>query len=306
MVRYPGGSRFTSAPGLVSRIVAELRPSGPKDRTATVRQRRHRDRKRKTVTVTPVTVAPAIAQPNPPPQQGRDIPVTVPRDGSGAAIDMAAYTAAIGLAGAAAYFSIRGMSVLFPWCAAGHRRHVGRNGRVEADRRGLARPSMAQHPWIWRTILMGLVAGLALINAAGVFAQLVSAHVGLRGEATSAIETKDAVIAARIEVAAHNVADLDRRLGQIDTAIEEAAKRGKTNAALSAIEGQRKSREALSGQRQREGVALADLKAERPAIGTRGTDRDRCGTDPIRCRCLRCDRSGGSNSVFGAPNDAHM
>jgi hypothetical protein len=29
-------------------------------------------------------------------------------------------------------------------------------------------------------------------------------------------------------------ADLDRRLGQIDTAIEEAAKRGKTNTALSA------------------------------------------------------------------------
>jgi hypothetical protein len=46
-------------------------------------------------------------------------------------------------------------------------------------------------------------------------------------------------------VAAHTVADLDRRLGQIDTAIEEAAKRVKTNAALSAIEGQRKARASL-------------------------------------------------------------
>ena len=38
------------------------------------------------------------------------------------------------------------------------------------------------------------------------------------------------------------VGPIDRRLGQIDTAIEEAAKRGKTNTALSAIEAQRKAR----------------------------------------------------------------
>jgi phage terminase large subunit-like protein len=46
----------------------------------------------------------------------------------------------------------------------------------------------------------------------------------------------DATLAARIEVAAHTIADLDRRLGQIDTAIEEAAKRGRTTTALAAIE----------------------------------------------------------------------
>jgi hypothetical protein len=42
---------------------------------------------------------------------------------------------------------------------------------------------------------------------------------------TLATETQDAALAARIEIAAHNVADLDRRLNQVDTAIEEAAKR---------------------------------------------------------------------------------
>jgi len=85
--------------------------------------------------------------------------------------------------------------------------------------------------------------------------------------ATSAIETRDAELAARID--AHAVADLDRRLNQVDTAIEEATKRGKTSTALTAIEGQR-SREALAGQRQREGVALADLKVERVALGAKG------------------------------------
>jgi hypothetical protein len=52
---------------------------------------------------------------------------------------------------------------------------------------------------------------------------------------------QDAPLAARIEVATHTIADLDRRLNQVDTAIEEAAKRGKTNTALSAIEAERKA-----------------------------------------------------------------
>jgi len=69
--------------------------------------------------------------------------------------------------------------------------------------------------WVWRFVLAVLVAGLAIINAAGVYAQLVAAHVGERGAAQSAIETQDAALAARIEVAAHSVADLDRRLGRL-------------------------------------------------------------------------------------------
>src|SRR5260370_13078931 len=92
--------------------------------------------------------------------------------------------------------------------------------------------------WIWRLFLVVLVTGLAVINATGVYAQLVAAHLGERGAATSAIETQDAALAARIEVAAHQLAGLDRRLNQVDVAIEEAARRGRTNAALSAIDGQ--------------------------------------------------------------------
>jgi len=66
--------------------------------------------------------------------------------------------------------------------------------------------------WVSRAILVVLVLGLAVINATGVYAQLVAAHVGDRGAATSAIETQEAALAARIEVTAHAIADLDRRL----------------------------------------------------------------------------------------------
>jgi hypothetical protein len=94
---------------------------------------------------------------------------------------------------------------------------------------------------VWRLTLAVLVAGLAVINATGVYAQLVAAHVGERGLARSAIEMQVAALAARLEVAAHTVADLDRRLGQIDSTIEEAAKRGRTTTALTAIEALRKT-----------------------------------------------------------------
>jgi hypothetical protein len=65
-------------------------------------------------------------------------------------------------------------------------------------------------------------------------------------------------------------ADLDHRLGQIDLTIEEAAKRGRTTTALPAIEAARKTREVLAAQRQRKGKTLADLKAERTALGAKG------------------------------------
>jgi hypothetical protein len=59
----------------------------------------------------------------------------------------------------------------------------------------------------------------------------------------------NAALAARIKVAAHTVADLNGRLNQVDLAIEEAARCGKTNTLLSAMEAQRKSRAALVNQR---------------------------------------------------------
>jgi hypothetical protein len=112
-----------------------------------------------------------------------------------------------------------------------------------------------------------------------VYAQLVAAHVGDRGAAAASIESQDAALVARIEVAAGKVADLDRRLGQIDQAVEEAAKRGRTNAALSAIEGQHRARGSLVDERNRE--AGAALKAERAQVAARGRQID-AEAAPIR------------------------
>ena len=94
--------------------------------------------------------------------------------------------------------------------------------------------------------------------------------MGERGAAQSAIETQGMALAARIDVQAHTVADLDRRLSQIDSAIEEAARRGRTNAAFSAIDGQRKSRSVLAAERQREALTpLPISRANAPAWSPR-------------------------------------
>jgi hypothetical protein len=100
-------------------------------------------------------------------------------------------------------------------------------------------------------------------------AQLVAkeAHGGERGGVESPIEMQHVTLAPRIEVQAHAVANLDRR--QIDSIIEEAAKRGRTNGVLSAIDGQLKARQVLAGV-CREPSTFADLKAGSASLGATG------------------------------------
>jgi hypothetical protein len=207
--------------------------------------------------------------------------------------DMAAYLAVIALAGAAAFFSIKGMVVLFPGAPAAV---VGMALAMEGAKlvtTGWLARRWRDMAWVWRSILVALVIGLAVINGVGVFSQLVAAHVSERGTAAAGIEMQDAALAARIDVQAHTVADLDRRLSQIDTAIEESARRGRTGIALSAIDGQRKARQTLAGDRQREGSTLADLKAERAALGAKGRQLE---TDAAPIRYVA--------ELFGVDTDA--
>jgi hypothetical protein len=246
-------------------IITPLRPKA-KDSTGAQRQARFRSKKKRMVTVVASAPPTPITGPPPPPLAGRDITKPVPERNGGAGIDVAAYTAAIALAGAAAYFSIRGMTVLFPGAPLAI---IGMAVSMEVAKlvtAGWLARRWRTTAWVCRSILVALVAGLALISAAGVYAQLVAAHVGERGAAASSIEAQDVALAASIELASHAVADLDRHLGQIDVVIEEAAKRGKTNAALSAMDSQRKMRAGLVGEREKAAGVLASLKTERAQV----------------------------------------
>jgi uncharacterized coiled-coil protein SlyX len=164
----------------------------------------------------------------------------------GAAGDLAAYTAAVALAGAAAWFSIRGMVVLFP----------GSPNSVIAMAVAMEAAKLVTAGWLarrWR-------------NTA-----LVAAHVGDRGAATSHLEEQTAGLEAKISVQAHTVADLDRRLAQIDAAVEKATEKGRTTAAMKLADDQRKARAGLVDERKREaGALLAALQAERASVAANG------------------------------------
>jgi len=184
-------------------------------------------------------------------------------------INLLAYAVAIALAGTAAYFSIRGMIVLFPGAPTAI---VIMGVAMEAAK--LISVAFLAHQWhligrLSRAVLITLVAGLAAINAAGVYSQLVAAHLGDRITATSTVETEASALAARTEVHSQAVADLDRRVSQIDAAIGEMVKRGRTTGALEAIGTQRKARDALVSERRREAETLANLKSEAGAITAR-------------------------------------
>lgn len=246
-------------------VVTPLRPAKGKgrDNTAALRQRRRRA-KRKPPPPAPISAPVADLQQQEKPNEN-NARVTAGHGG-----DVLAYVAAVALAGAAAWFSIRGMVVLFPGSPVSViAMACAMEGAKLVTAGWLARHWRAT-AWLWRGVLVVLVAGLAVINAAGVYAQLVAAHVGERGAAQSAVETQDATLAARIEVAAGRVADLDRQIAQLDAAVAAATQRGKANAGLSAVDGQRKARAGLAGEHEKAAGALAALKAERASVAAQG------------------------------------
>ncbi len=182
---------------------------------------------------------------------------------------VAAYLVAASLAVVAAYFSIRGMIVLFPGAptaivAMGVAMEVGKLVSVAFLAHQWGRLSFLSHG-----ALIALIFGLAGINFAGTYSQLVAAHFGDRMNTVGAVETEAATIAARIEAQTHTLTDVDTRLSQIDGAIAEMTKRGRTNGALDAINSQRKARMELVAQRQREAEVLTGLKTEQAAAVAR-------------------------------------
>jgi hypothetical protein len=185
-------------------------------------------------------------------------------------VDVLAYLVAISLTATAAYFSIQGMIVLFPGAPTAI---IVMGVAMEAAK--LVTVAFLARQWrrfgvLSRAVLIVLVAGLAAINSAGVYSQLVAAHLSERVAASSSIESEAAALATRIEVQSHMVADFDIRLGQIDGAIGEMVRRGRSVVALEAMASQRKIRDALASQRQREADTLVNLKTQAGTVADRG------------------------------------
>ena len=177
-----------------------------------------------------------------------------------------ALVAALALATVAAYFSVTGMAEIFPGAPIAV---MVLAATMEAGKLVIA-GWLAAHwrrvGWKMRSVMVALVAGLALINAAGVFGKLVEAHVSVAASARSSVAERTETLDARVTAQSATVADLDSRVAQIDRAVDESTRRGRATRAISIATQQRATRDGLDTQRQAATATLVGLQTQRAAL----------------------------------------
>ncbi|HYS87003.1 MAG TPA: hypothetical protein VEN78_18660 [Bradyrhizobium sp.] len=177
-----------------------------------------------------------------------------------------ALVAALALATVAAYFSVTGMAEIFPGAPVAV---MVLAATMEAGKLVIA-GWLAAHwrrvGWKMRSVMVALVAGLALINAAGVFGKLVEVHVSVAASARSSVAERTETLDARVTAQSAAVADLDSRVAQIDRAVDESTRRGRATRAISIATQQRATRDGLDTQRQAATATLVGLQTQRAAL----------------------------------------
>jgi hypothetical protein len=231
--------------------------------SSTERSRLHRARKRaaKDTRQGVPTALPAVSAPPIVPEAVA--PLKEPTSSLGNAV---ALVAAVALACVAAFFSLTGMAEVFPGAPVAV---MVLAGSMEAGKLVIAGWLAAHWPvagWKLRTVLVALVTGLALINAAGVFGKLVEAHVGAAATARSGISERMEVVHARLTSQSATVADLDHRISQIDTAVDESTRRGQVGRAMALADQLRKTRDEMVASRQAASATLIEMQAQCAAL----------------------------------------
>jgi hypothetical protein len=196
-------------------------------------------------------------------------------------VTFATLSAALALTGVSAAFSIDGLTTIFagafwPVIAMGMALEVG---KLVAT--AWLRENWCTAPWALRTALAAMIAVLMALNAVGVFGFLTRAHL----ERQLAIEVvavdRTAEIEARLLVQRELLADLDRRIRQIDAAIEESTRRGQPAVAMALGNSLHRARAQLSDSRQHEAQVVAELQLEKAKVAAQSR-RASADIGPVR------------------------
>jgi len=187
----------------------------------------------------------------------------IPSERGSRRVRLVTLAAALSLASVSAYFSITGMTSIF---VGAYEPVIGMGVALEVGKLAAVAWLGHQHgtaSWRLRAALTILVAVLMGLNAIGCYGFLAKAHIGHQVEGDVAVAGRAADVEGRISVQSGLVTDLDRRIHQIDAAIETATQRGRTNAAMQLAADQRRNRAELATQRDQANKALAELKIEK-------------------------------------------
>jgi hypothetical protein len=222
------------------------------------------------------TALPTVAAPSIAPDAAAPL-----REPASAFSNALALVAAVALAGVAAFFSVTGMVEVFPGAPVAVMAFAGSMEVGKLVIAGWLAANWSVARWKLRTVLVALLTGLALINAAGVFGKLVEAHVAVAATARAGVSERIEVVDARLTSQLAALADLDHRIAQIDAAVDESTRRGRMVGAMNLAERQRSTRDGLGVQREAARVTLIEMQKQRAAL-TAETAHVEAATGPIR------------------------
>jgi len=115
-------------------------------------------------------------------------------------------------------------------------------------------------------ILVAMIGVLMSLNAVGVFGFLTKAHLDHMAAVDLTLADDVADTEFRLAIQAQAVTDLDRRIAQIDAAIEESTRLGRPVGAMTIADQKRRDRADIVAARQREAHALANLQIGKARI----------------------------------------
>jgi hypothetical protein len=215
------------------------------------------------------SVTPTVADVTPTVTEAVSVPVmpetaVTPRSISPA--KLAAFIVALALACVSAAFSIDGLTAIF---AGAFWPVITMGAALEAGKL-VAAAWLTEHwnsaPPLLRMVLVVMIGVLMSLNAIGVFGFLTRAHLEHILAVDLVLTDRTADIDARLAIQGQAVADLDRRIAQIDAAIDQSTRLGRPVGAMTIADQKRRDRADIVAERQREAQALARLQIEKAKI----------------------------------------
>jgi hypothetical protein len=136
-----------------------------------------------------------------------------------------------------------------------------------------------------RLVLVTMIGVLMGLNAVGAFGFLTRAHLEHMMAVDLALADRTADIDARLAVQDQTVTDLDRRIAQIDAAIDQSTRLGRPAGAMTIADQKRRDRADIVAERQHQAQALVAYRPLRylaELTGAPATDLER----PVRLLTL--------------------
>jgi len=194
------------------------------------------------------------------------MPATTVARRSMSPVKLAAFIVALALACVSAAFSIDGLTAIF---AGAFWPIITMGAALEAGKL-VAAAWLTEYwrsaPFLLRVVLVAMIGVLMSLNAVGVFGFLTRAHLDHMAAVDLALADRTAESEARLAIQSRTVADLDRRIAQIDAAIEESTRLGRPVGAMTISDQKRRDRADIVAARQREAQAFAGLRIEKARI----------------------------------------